>query len=216
MRRIRYFRKLWTLPALKKAFGARRAAKVWRKHLGKVSGFDKRSIRTIKRGGYKFLVGCPRGKYKRKRCKVGMKRIERGIRVGRNPRKRRIAKREVLSRSGPFVLVYDVDGRYRIYGHGRPTISTESSDIAHQHFRYVLSQHGQSQAAQFHGRNPEYESEDWTRFPEKPEHPHAESLRRAAREQQEAMKQYWRFREESGKGSPSHSRSSRSARGIYP
>lgn len=37
------------------------------------SRFDSRSLRTITRGSVKIIVGCPKGHFKKGRCKVGLR-----------------------------------------------------------------------------------------------------------------------------------------------
>lgn len=79
VRRVKYFRKLWTKRQLTKKFGKRRANKIWYRRNPISRKFDKRSIRTIKRGRAMILVGCPRGSWmpRRKRCRKGMRFVER-------------------------------------------------------------------------------------------------------------------------------------------
>lgn len=35
--------------------------------------FARGSLRTVKRGGVRIVIGCPKGKFKRGRCSVGTK-----------------------------------------------------------------------------------------------------------------------------------------------
>lgn len=41
----------------------------------RMSYFDRRSIRTIRRGKKRILVGCPKGRYKRGRCRAGTRAL---------------------------------------------------------------------------------------------------------------------------------------------
>jgi hypothetical protein len=114
MKRIRYRHQLLTLPQLKKKIGVRKAKHFWNKKKGFAKGIDRRSIRTIKRGKTRILVGCPKGKWKRGKCSVGTRGIEviRGGRARMLNRKRKSGKR----RSKMATLRESALRHYRLHG----------------------------------------------------------------------------------------------------